>query len=94
MVDQLGQRKMNRDKALSSTYTSVLKIHAKVIGISPHGLIGPAQKNVAKKKNKGGGGKQPRPIQTFRRLKVKSSNGVFMLSLKFYLTGILYNNNF
>ena len=65
MVDQLGQRKMNRDKALSSTYTSVLKIHAKVIGISPHGLIGPAEKN-----------------------------GVFMLSLKYYLTGILYNNNF
>ena len=52
MVDQLGQRKMNRDKALSSTYTSVLKIHAKVIGISPHGLIGPAEKNVAKKKKK------------------------------------------
>ena len=53
MVDQLGQRKMNRDKALSSTYTSVLKIHAKVIGISPHGLIGPAEKNVAKKKKNG-----------------------------------------
>ena len=54
MVDQLGQRKMNRDKALSSTYTSVLKIYAKVIGISPHGLIGPAEKNVAKKKKKMG----------------------------------------
>ena len=58
MVDQLGQRKMNRDKALSSTYTSVLKIHAKVIGISPHGLIGPAEKNVAKKKKKNGGSNQ------------------------------------
>ena len=92
MVDQLGQRKMNRDKALSSTYTSVLKIYAKVIGISPHGLIGPAEKNVAKKKKKWG--KQPRPIQTFRRLKAKSSNRAFMLSLKYYLTGILYNNNF
>ena len=91
MVDQLGQRKMNRDKVLSSTYTSVLKIHAKVIGISPHGLIGPAEKNVAKKKK---WGKQPRPIQTFRRLKTKSSNGAFMLSLKYYLTDILYNNNF
>ena len=55
MVDQLGQRKMNRDKALSSTYTSVLKIHAKVIGISPHGLIGPEEKNVAKKKKKKNG---------------------------------------
>ena len=67
MVDQLGQRKMNRDKALSSTYTSVLKIHAKVIGISPHGWIGPAEKNVAKKKNGGSNQGQSKRFGGLRR---------------------------
>ena len=42
---------MNRDKALSSTYTTVLKFHAKVIGSSPPGSFGPLEKNMAKKKN-------------------------------------------
>ena len=33
-----------------------------------------------------------RPTQTFRTPKTKFSNGIFMLSLKQYLTSILYNN--
>ena len=43
---------MNRDKALSSTYTTVLKFHAKVIGSSPPGSFGPLEKNMAQKKKK------------------------------------------
>ena len=43
---------MNRDKALSSTYTTVLKFHAKVIGSSPPGSFGPLEKNMAKKRKK------------------------------------------
>ena len=43
---------MNRDKALSSTYTTVLKFHAKVIGSSPPGSFGPLKKNMAKTKKK------------------------------------------
>ena len=43
---------MNRDKALSSTYTTVLKFHAKVIGSSPPGSFGPLEKNMAQKKIK------------------------------------------
>ena len=41
---------MNRDKSLSSTYTTVLKFHAKVIGSSPPGSFGPLEKNMAQKK--------------------------------------------
>ena len=44
---------MNRDKALSSTYTTVLKFHAKVIGSSPPGSFGPLEKNMAQKKKTG-----------------------------------------
>lgn len=52
MMDELGQRKMNRlnrDQALSTTYSTILKIHKKVVGRRPPGSIGPATKDVEKK---------------------------------------------
>ncbi|KAF3952462.1 hypothetical protein CMV_021979 [Castanea mollissima] len=42
LMDELGQRKMNRDQALSTTYSTILKIHKKVVGRRSPGSIGPA----------------------------------------------------
>ncbi|KAL4596516.1 hypothetical protein ACB092_12G168700 [Castanea dentata] len=66
MMDELGQRKMNRDQALSTTYSTILKIHKKVVGRRSPGSIGPAATKDVEKKIGGSNSEEDEKEDTYK----------------------------